>query len=110
MDKRLRAVVDAAREMVDTADRMGDDFDADTIALHVLRDRITDLDRDAQPGGEDYTALRTWLDKEEAERPFPWDVPPFGSVPVTPTPSYRGPFGDTYGEPSERPSDDDPDR
>lgn len=31
------------------------------------------------------------------------DYPPFGSVPVTPTPPYRGPFGDAYGEPSERP-------
>jgi hypothetical protein len=29
------------------------------------------------------------------------DYPPFGSAPVTPTPPYR-PFGDTYGEPSDR--------
>ena len=29
------------------------------------------------------------------------DYPPFGSVPVAATPTYR-PFGDIYGEPSER--------
>lgn len=44
--QQLRGVVDAAREAVDVADRMGDDFTADTIALHNLRDRIADLDRE----------------------------------------------------------------
>lgn len=46
VDERLRSVVAAAREVAEVADRMGDDFDRDTIALHILRDRIADLDRE----------------------------------------------------------------
>lgn len=45
--RQPRLVVAAAREVAEVADRMGDDFDRDTIALHILRDRIADLDREA---------------------------------------------------------------
>lgn len=36
----LERVAAAAREVVEVAARLGDDFSADTIAVHVLRERV----------------------------------------------------------------------